>query len=499
MKVDPARQDFFKTAIEQRHRLPKRTDLSERERERLKGALRVLANAAGYGIYAEMIRRESDRKELVKCRGLDATPYDCTVAHAEDPGEFCFPPFASLITASARLMLALLEHTITEMGGTYAMEDTDSMAIVSTKRGGLIPCPGGSDRTEKGEPAVKALSWKEVDSIVEKFSALNPYDRNAVPDSILKVEKDNFYYKSKTQRQLYCYAISAKRYALFVLNKRGEPILLRKDKNNEDDRWSEHGLGHLLNPMDIKTKDGIEVESEDRKWIGEIWLTIIRGALGLSSKSLYFEKYPAIGKTAATSPAVMKAFDALNEGMPYDQQIKPFNFLLTSSVKAFGHPTGSDPEKIRLVSSYESDPRKWLKKEWIDEYSKKRYRVTTIGDHGTRHAARVKTYGEVIEQYRDHVESKCADQNGAPSDQQTVGLLQRRHIRIDAIEYIGKESNLLEEVLAGSISDPNSVYTKLPDIRRNEWVTKVVPALNQLRLQSLVKSCAGQDQAPGNH
>ena len=489
VRVDPSRQDFFKTAIEQRHLLPKRKDLSERERTRLKGALKVLANAAGYGIYAEMIRRDSDRKVRVNCRGLDWTSYECEVAHPEDPGEFCFPPFASLITAAARLMLALLEHSVTTLGGTYAMEDTDSMAIVSTKQGGLIPCPGGPYCTSAGEPAVKALSWQQVETISEKFSRLNPYNRNAVPGSILKVESDNRHLKSKKPRQIYCYAISAKRYALFVKNARGEPVLLRNKKNNEDDRWSEHGLGHLLNPMDIKTRNGLEIEDEDRKWIAEVWLNIIRKALGKPTSPLYFENYPAIGKIAVTSPAVMKSLNFLNERKPYSQQIKPFNFLLTCNVKELGHPIGADPERLHLISPYERNPRKWLKKDWIDEYSRKCYRITTLGDHGTRHTARVKTYGEVIEQYENHAESKCADQEGEASDQTTIGLLGRRHIRIDEIEYIGKESNLLEEVEAGSIHDSNSIYTRYPDIRRDEWVTRVVPALKKLPLQFLVKSC----------
>jgi len=41
-------------------------------------------------------------------------------------------------------MLALLEHAITQMDGTYAMEDTDSMAIVSTEKGGMIQCTAGN-------------------------------------------------------------------------------------------------------------------------------------------------------------------------------------------------------------------------------------------------------------------------------------------------------------------------------------------------------------------
>lgn len=51
----------------------------------------------------------------------------CRVAHADKPGEYCFPPVASLITSAARLMLALLERAVSVEGGTYAMEDTDSI------------------------------------------------------------------------------------------------------------------------------------------------------------------------------------------------------------------------------------------------------------------------------------------------------------------------------------------------------------------------------------
>jgi hypothetical protein len=52
--IDPRSQDFFKVVIEERQRLFSRSDLSEVEKERVNKALKVLANAASYGIYAEM-------------------------------------------------------------------------------------------------------------------------------------------------------------------------------------------------------------------------------------------------------------------------------------------------------------------------------------------------------------------------------------------------------------------------------------------------------------
>ena len=124
---------------------------------------------------------------------------------------------------------------------------------------------------------------------------------------------------------------------------------------------------------------------------------------------------------------------------------------------------------------------------WTDQYSGRAYRITTIGFHGNRRTARVKTYGDVMQEYEVHPESKCADADGRPCGKQTVGLLQRRHVRIDQIKYIGKESNNLEDVESGLQHSAENVYTEYPDPRRDEWETKIVPALNQIRLSVLQK------------
>ena len=453
-------------------------DISPTEKKRLDKALKVLANATSYGIYAEMHRQESDRKQTVTCHGIDAESFRCRVAHPDVPGEYCFSPIASLITGAARLMLALLEHSVVNLGGTYAMEDTDSMAMVATERGGPIPCAGG----KRG--VINALSWKQVEDISNQFDALNPYNRDAVPTSILKLEDDNYDdpEKREHQRQLYCLAISAKRYALFLRDKRGSPVLLRKGVNNRDDRWSEHGLGHLLNPTDP--------ESEDREWIAQAWLGMICKATGLSTDNPRFECQPAVGRTSITSPAVMRPLAKLNEGKKYVDKIKPFNFLVTCHVKPFGHPPGVDAERFHLIAPYEADSREWLKKTWIDQYSGNNYRITTTGHHGDRHTARVKTYGEVLREYEVHPESKSADASGKSCGKQTVGLLQRRHVRIDQIKYIGKESNSLEEVEAGLIHSAENIYTEYLDRRRDEFQTKILSALRKI-LPAILEKMSG--------
>jgi hypothetical protein len=68
----------------------------------------------------------------------------------------------------------MLERMVTDAGGTYLMCDTDSMAIVASEIGGLVPCKGGPYRTSDGVEAIKALSWKGVRRIVDRFAALNP-------------------------------------------------------------------------------------------------------------------------------------------------------------------------------------------------------------------------------------------------------------------------------------------------------------------------------------
>jgi hypothetical protein len=207
---------------------------------------------------------------------------------------------------------------------------------------------------------------------------------------------------------------------------------------------------------------------------------MIRKTLGLSTHNPRFERQPAVGRTSITSPAVMRPLAKLNEGKKYVDKIKPFNFLVTCHVKPFGHPPGVNAERFHLIAPYESDSREWLTKIWTDKYSGNDYRITTTGHHGDRHTARVKTYGEVLREYEIHPESKCADANGKPCGKQTVGLLQRRHVRIDQIKYIGKESNSLEEVEAGLEHSAENVYTEYPDRRRDEWQTKILPALRKI-------------------
>lgn len=274
-------------------------------------------------------------------------------------------------------------------------------------------------------------------------------------------------------------AISAKRYALFLRNRKGEPQLLRKGVNNKSDRWSEHGLGHLLNPTDPN--------ADDRDWIGQAWLAIIRRSMGLQTKPLDFATRVAVGRITVSSPAVLRPLQGLNAEKPYPQQIKPFNFILSCHVKALGQPIGVDLERFHLIAPFESNAREWQKMTWVDQYSGKPFKVTTIGAHGTRTSARVKSYGDVLREYEFHAESKCADAIGAIAGKQTFGLLARRHVAIGQIRFIGKESNSLEEVEEGTALTRESPYTAYTDARRDEWATVVLPRLKAMPMRAGAK------------
>jgi hypothetical protein len=104
-----------------------------------------------------------------------------------------------------------------------------------------------------------------------------------------------------------------------------------------------------------------------------------------------------------------------------------------------------------------------------------------------RGVARVKTYGELLREYEFHLGAKSADAKGKPSGKQTFGLLRRRHVRVERIIGIRRESNQLEEVEAGVIHSPESVYTEYPDPRRDEWQTKILPILQKIPIEILMR------------
>lgn len=499
--VDPMRDDFFKAVIEERKRLNKRADLNDDERARLDTFLKVLANSGSYGIYAEMNRHELPKgeREPVTVYGIDEMPCTTTTATPEDAAAFCFPPLAALITAAARLMLAMLEQCITDMGGTYAFCDTDSMAPVATEHGGLIPCAGGTAQMPDGRPAIRALSWGDVEMMVRRFDALKPYNADAVPGHVLEVEKENF--DNGNRRQLWCYGISAKRYALYNVRDDAQPILRK---------WSEHGLGHLLDPTKEPnyhehTPDDTDAESplispqdahDGRAWMRVFWEGIVREACGLPYAWPDWLHRPALTRLTISSPGLMRPFATMNADKPYPDQITPFNFILAAHrIRGFVSADGEEPHGL-LIAPYETNARKWSKMQWLDRNSGRTYRITTT-DYETvsETTARVTSYADVLSEYRYHPEWKSLAPNGQRNAKQARGVLQRRPVHAASLAYIGKESNKLEEVDAGMVQMWDEVRNEYADPRHDPWRTVVVPVLREMPVSLLVQETSLKERA----
>lgn len=477
--IDPRTDDFFRFVIEERKWLKRATANGEAVAPHLDLFLKVLANSGSYGIFAELNRQElpADERVAITVYGASDAPFAATTNVPELPGQTCYPPLAALITSAARLMLALLEREVTDRGGDYAFCDTDSMAIVASEPGGLVPCLGGAHRLLDGMPAVKALSWHGVDTIVERFAALNPYDRSVVPGSILEVEEVNHDAGSRARRQLWCYAISAKRYALFTRDADDVPEIV-------DDGYSEHGLGHLLNPDDP--------ESDVREWMRTIWAGLVSEALGNAVDWPDWLARPAMSRITVSSPLVLRPLG--QRSRPYPEAVKPFNFLASPHVAPLGHPAGVDAQHFHLVAPYTKEARQWSKLRWTDVYSGEAFGITTGGGAVGERVARVQSYGDVIGRYRTHPEVKSLGPDGAPCEKRTIGLLQRRPVVLRELVHIGKETNRLEEVEQGLVHDWEEVQLVFRESPGDSWATEVLPVLRSIPRVELAKATGTQER-----
>ncbi len=432
--IDPRTQDFFRTIIEERARVKSDQSQTENERKALSYFLKILANAGSYGLFVEVNPEKVENNpktglpKRAKLRVFAGEQvFETTSEIVEKLGLWYFPPLGALITAGGRLLLAMLEQTVADAGGSYLLCDTDSMAIVASKDGGLVPCAGGPHLLPDGSDAVKALSWEEVHSIVTKFECLNPYDHETVPGSILKIEDVNFGPDGK-QRQLYGYAIAAKRYALFTRTPDGDIRIVKA---------SAHGLGFLYSP-----KPGFDDSADAPAWVVEAWDWILRDALGLGAAEPSWFSLPAMMRIAITTPEVLKALQAHQAELPYRDQTKPFGFVLSPTIDKLtgGYLVGADPDKFTLIAPFTSDPSRWNQLTWTNVHDGKSYRLAQPGKR-LPSDAEPQTYRDVVSRYRWHPEAKSLAPDGNACRSHTAGLLQRTPVTADGFRYIGKETD----------------------------------------------------------
>jgi hypothetical protein len=411
-EIDPAREDLFRRLVDLRDEAKANGNSAER-------ALKIITNSTSYGIFIEVNRDDAPKAEPLSVFGPNGEHLQIATKAIEDPGRYFNPLLGVLITGAARLMLGIAEKSTLDRGLDWAFCDTDSLAIVRPKE------------------MLRKVFHKKVQEVVDWFVPLNPYRK---PGSILKVEDLNRRVGTDKMQPLYCFAISAKRYALFNLDRNNRPILRKA---------SAHGLGHLLDPYpeseappEIPPPVVTVKEIGVRRWQYDVWYKIIEAAFVGHPDTVSLDwhsalRTPAAIRYAASNPQLLNWVAHWNKGKPHEEQIRPFGFLLSftprKGVFVPSAPTSHEiprrgrprsTETLAPIAPYDSNSTRALSKVFD--------RVTgkPVGPE------QLKTYVEVLAQYHLSCEDKF--ENGQFLDS---GRTDRRHVVAAGFVWIGKEAN----------------------------------------------------------
>lgn len=91
----------------------------------------------------------------------------------------------------------------------------------------------------------------------------------------------------------------------------------------------------------------------------------------------------------------------------------------------------------------------------------------------------MKSYRDVLMEFETHPETKSADSDGNACSRTTRGILHPREVHAAYIRYIGKESNLIEEVESGLVHDWDHARAIYDDSESGGW-NLVVPILKEI-------------------
>jgi hypothetical protein len=409
IRVDPKQDDFYKHVVEQKE--------AHKADANLRKGLKCIGNAGAYGPLVELNElRESTDVELNVYSGEHY--HQQRIREREVPGPFYFPPVASLITAGGRLLLALAEKCVTDAGGVYLFCDTDSLCIVANEkvrvsRGGAradLAYVEGADAREFAP--VPCLHRDRVIEISERFESLNPYSFGG---TILKIEDVNYIDgdPSKGSRDLYGYAISAKRYCLF------EGKQIRKIVDAKA-----HGIGYLMNPLRRKGDD------QGDQFAAAFWRKVLQNeGIALKTDDPDWLDRPAMMRIPVSSPAVVGRLKEF---------CKPYDFVLAPVIREGDLQLAEEAEKPILVTRFNKDSDEWSAGTYYNVRSGEAYSITT-GESGTGNVIPVRSYRSVVNAYVNNAESKFNGPDGNQCHPWTRGTLQRMHVVGREHRYCGKE------------------------------------------------------------
>jgi hypothetical protein len=404
---DPATDNFFKFNVEHGEMMKQGigpyAHLPLDIRDALVPGIKCIGNSGAYGIYAETIEQDLPGNETEPVElWSDGASLPIRLLHPENPGEFCCPPLAGLITAGARLMLGMAHREVMNINGSVAFGDTDSLAIVATEHGGSVQV-ATSANYQMTHSALHSVSHSEIDAIIGKFAALNPYDPAMIPGSILEIKF----------RQAEALCISSKRYCL--INPNGS-LADRK----------ESVLGMLLSPLEAAPGD--DRQDASHSWIDDAWRVVVHLCETSRLPEGSWLGLPAVRRIGNSTPGIDRQIlralnrDLAGHALEASERCRPFNFLITATAVC-----DRTKETRAVLAPFERDPSKWLALEWIDAETGERLLLDVPGED--RRAWRLRTVGEFLQRYASHYSPEWLDRMGAPCGPHTRGVTQRMPIR----------------------------------------------------------------------
>jgi len=245
----------------------------------------------------------------------------------------------------------------------------------------------------------------------------------------------------------------AKRFVLFERTTDG--YVIRKA--------SEHGLGLYRRPV----RDPKGWTAPWPYWVEVVWRRIIDEVEGrpLTTAPRWFCR-PAVGQVSTTSWNLLSPFVRSAPG--HGDRVRPFNFMLVGHADPLAPlPPGVTAGRVTPVAPYSIRAAGYLDLPWRNRVDGQPIAVTTRRG-GERGAVRLKTYREVVRDYRWHPERKSGDPDGGIGLRTSRGLLPRRPVVAVGVRHIGKETNRLDEVEEGLVDVSDNIHIQYVD-ERGEW------------------------------
>jgi hypothetical protein len=206
----------------------------------------------------------------------------------------------------------------------------------------------------------------------------------------------------KPFRQLYGYAISAKRYCLFE-GKHARKIVDAKA----------HGIGYLMNPIRGKRNKG------ENPFAEEFWKVVLQNE-GISFKSDEPEwlDYPAMMQIPVSSPAVLGRLKDFG---------KPRDFVLAPVIRNEDLDLDGQADKPILITRFTKNGEEWSKATYYNVRTGDTCGITT-DESKDKNLIPVRSHRSVLNSYANNAESKFNGPDGKQCWIWTRGVLERMHI-----------------------------------------------------------------------